>query len=365
MKKILIIGTTNIYGGVGHIMFEFCQKLDNHRFSFDFLYYRNASQQELQLINKLSGHFYRVPRYSRHPFKFIKSIKKFYLHHHYDIVHIYASTAMLMIYTFPIWNSKNSKIIYHSHAEAVKEIGNKILHQYFKRVVVNYSDYKLAVSQKAAKHMYGKKHLHDVYILKNGFELSHYEYTAQIRKKIRKDLNLDNQFVVGHVGRFSYPKNHPFIIEVFSRICKLHSNSILLLIGSGEDEDKIHRLVEKKGLTKQVIFFGTTEQTGDLLCSMDCFFFPSHFEGLGIAVLEAQMNGLPVVMSDQIPIEAKATDLCVSMSLTKNTIDEWAKKILSFHYIKEDRYSHYEDLSAHGYDITLVIKKLEDIYQEA
>ena len=55
------------------------------------------------------------------------------------------------------------------------------------------------------------------------------------------------------------------------------------------------------GLQDSVIFLGDKKNIADYLCAMDVFIFPSKFEGLGIASIEAQASGIPVVMSDRIP----------------------------------------------------------------
>ena len=146
MKEVLIIGTTNIYGGVGRMIFEFCKNIDKEKFHFDFLYYEDVSIEEQNLIATYNGHFYKVPRYSRNPVKFFHYIENFYATHRYDIVHIHASTAMLIAYAFPIWKSKNIKIIYHSHSDLVTGLINKILHKFFRNFIAKYASCKMELS---------------------------------------------------------------------------------------------------------------------------------------------------------------------------------------------------------------------------
>ena len=365
MKKVLLIGSVDVYGGVGHMIFEFCENINRDVIQFDFLYYEDISIEEQRMIDSCHGTFYKVPRYTKQPLRFYKIIKEFFRTHEYDIVHIHASTAMLLMYAFPICRVGRIKIFYQSHSDCVDGAVNKIVHFLFKHLVVKHVDCKIAVSESAAQFMYGKKRVAETVILKNGMDIKKYEFNEEIRKKIRRKLGIENDFVLGHVGRFTYPKNHPFIIEVFEQMCKMNKNTKLLLVGSGEDEDKIKQMVRKKNLTEKVIFYGVSHCVEELLCAMDCFIFPSNYEGLGIAALEAQANGLPVVASEHVPKEANVTELYRTLRLSGDLPASWAKTILAFKEKKVDRQLRYRDLAESGYDIKEAANKLERMYLDA
>lgn len=365
MKRVLVFGSVYMYGGVGHMIFEFCENIDRDAVHFDFLYYKNISAEEQGIIDSYNGTFYKIPRYSKHPILFYRRIIEFFKTHEYDIIHIHASTAMPIMYVLPIWKDAGIKIFYHSHSDCVKGTVNKILHFLFRHLVVKYTDCIIAVSESAARFMYGKKRVDKTIILKNGMNIKKYEFNEEIREKIRKDLEINNDFLLGHIGRFTYPKNHPFIIKIFEQMCKMDRNLKLLLVGAGEDEDKIKRMVQEKNLMERVIFYGVSNNVEELLCAMDCFIFPSVFEGLGIVALEAQANGLPVVASEYVPKEVNVTELYRTLSLSEDAPVIWANTILSFKGKKVDRQSRYQELIASGYDIKEVAGKLERMYLEA
>lgn len=365
MKKVLLIGSVYSYGGVGRMIFEFCRNINSAAIQFDFLYYEDISIREQKIIDSYHGVFYKVPRYSKRPLLFYKEIKAFFQTHKYDIIHIHASTAMLIMYALPVWRLRKTEIIFHSHSDCVEGSINKILHCLFRHYVVKYANYTIAVSEPAARFMYGKKKADKAIILKNGIDIEKYEFNEEIRKEIRRNLEIKNNFVLGHVGRFTYSKNHPFIIEVFEQVYKLNPSAKLLLVGAGEDEKKIKQMVKKKNLMESVIFYGNSDCVEKLLCAMDCFVFPSHYEGLGIVVLEAQANGLPVVVSEHVPEEAKATELYTTLSLLNDSPAVWAKTILALREKATDRELKYQDLVAGGYDIKDTADKLERIYLNA
>lgn len=362
MKRVLIIGTMNIYGGVGHIIFEFLKNIDKREVQFDFLYYEDIGEKEKELIKKYGGNFYMIPRYSKNPILFYKEIRKFYEKHSYDIVHIHASTAMLIIYVLPILGLNMTKIIYQSHTDSIEGMGNYILHSLFKKVVKKYSNIKIAVSESAAKYMFDTIDSSEIIILKNGISIEKFKFLEDVRQKIRNDLKLQDEFLIGHIGRFTYSKNQRFIVEVFEEIVKYETNVSLLLVGRGEDEGLIKKIVAEKKLSNKVIFYGTSDNVEELLGAMDCFIFPSNYEGLGIVALEAQASGLPVVASTNVPKEAKISELFISLSLTEDSIETWAKKILEIKGNIVDRKYINEQVKTSGYDITDVSKRLEDIY---
>src|SRR5699024_6387747 len=146
------------------------------------------------------------------------------------------------------------------------------------------------------------------------------------RRTKRKELGLQNEVVLGHVGRFVTTKNHTYIIDVFNEYQKLNSNSILLLIGSGELQDKIMEKAEKLNLVPKIKFLGDRSDVHELLQAFDIFIFPSIYEGLPVTLVEAQASGLPIIASDSITKEVKITNLVNFRSIHEEPI-KWAQTI--------------------------------------
>ena len=221
VMKILYIGPTNQYGGVGHMMFSLCEHIERDSFSFDFLYYMPPTEAELKRIHKLNGEFFLIPRWSRQPVRFLREIQKFYSARHYDVVHINASSAMLNLYSLPLWKKRNRtcKIVYQSHVDRLGPLSDRILHTLLRPLVIRTADKYLAVSEAAAGFMFGKKRVRETVILRNGLDLDRFAFSSVARTETRKRLNLENSYVIGTVGRFSPPKNPLFIIRVFEYAC--------------------------------------------------------------------------------------------------------------------------------------------------
>ena len=148
------------------------------------------------------------------------------------------------------------------------------------------------------------------------------------REKIRKEFCLKDNFIVGHIGRFSKQKNHFFLIDVFREIEHREKTAILFLVGEGELEEQVKKYIDKYHLQKKVVFAGVRSDIPSILSAMDVFVFPSFYEGMPNTVIEAQTAGLPCVISDTITDEVKITNL-VKMVSIKERPEKWADLIMS------------------------------------
>ena len=307
---------------------------------------------------------HRVPRFGiKTIFEYQKALDGFFnTHSEYKIIHGHMlSTAF--IYQ-GIAKSYNVPIrIAHSRCGSRTQItpGNMVK-EFFKRLTRFYVNEQFAVSKTAAVSAFGTRSLKQqkVRIIPNGIKTSNYLFNHVLRSKVRKEMDLDGKFVVGHIGRFQEQKNHDFIIDIFKQIIKRHSNSVLVLVGNGELKDKIEDKVCNLGLTDCVIFTGVRSDVPMLLQAMDVLLFPSLFEGLPGVVLEAQAAGLPCVISDRITDEVKLTDLVEYHSLNRGP-EYWASKVLNYFPTRE-RLNMYNEIVEAGFDIESVANWYEHFY---
>lgn len=200
-------------------------------------------------------------------------------------------------------------------------------------------------------------HLNNTLVMRNGIDID--SYKNQPRAELRKQYGIaDDCFVLGHVGRFNKVKNHPKIIEVFQALKQLQPSSKLLLVGDGEDMPKIKQKVAELQLIDDVIFMGARSDVPAMLSMMDCFIFPSLFEGLGIVLMEAQAASLRCIVSDTVPEETTVTDKVIRLPLSSGA-EMWASAALGkgqFDYAKVK-----ESLAA--YDINSIIETLKQYYR--
>ena len=218
---------------------------------------------------------------------------------------------------------------------------------------------KLAPSQLAADYLFGKNQ--NVKRIHNGVDLEYFRFIEKKRESIRKEFDLAEKLVVGHVGRFVRQKNHDYLLEIFWEIRKKQENAVLLLVGIGSLEGQIRDRVRELGLTDSVIFAGQRFDIPALLSAMDVFVFPSFHEGMPNTVIEAQATGLPCLIADTITAEADITGL-VQYAALEDSPECWAVRALSL--VSAERADTREAFRQQGYDIRQVALELAELLCE-
>lgn len=217
-----------------------------------------------------------------------------------------------------------------------------------------------ACSRLAAEWLYadripGKK----IKIVNNAVDVRKFKFDQQKRRNIREKLGWENELVIGHVGRFSYQKNHEFLIKTFREITKMNESIRLVLIGKGPLENDIRSMAECCNLMDKVHFAGACDNVNDWLQAMDIFALPSRFEGLPIVAIEAQASGLQCILSDTI---TKETALTNNISFLPLDVPAWKDRILMEKINEKKRSQYAEQVRLAGYDIHEYIKTLENMY---
>ena len=291
----------------------------------------------------------------------------------YDVVHIHSDVAnKLLVSGMAAKRCGVRKIILHAHATGidgnnrnVKEKAHRLCRSLLHTIGAEYA----ACSYAAAKWMFPGIRKDDVIIIKNGIDVDRYSFDKTVRDDVRGSLGLkEEDFLIGHVGRFMYQKNHSYIIDVFDDFLKKWNienrpgTPKLLLVGDGDLRPKIKKKAEKKGIRDRIIFYGLSNRVNDLLQAMDVFIMPSNFEGFGIAALEAQASGLDVVCSDKVPKSVRQIRNVSFLPITQEAVGKWSEALMKVHTDKRRDYADY--LKKRGYDIKNTIDHLIDIYSQ-
>lgn len=192
-------------------------------------------------------------------------------------------------------------------------------------------------------------------ILNNGIDVARFENVSKTKLEIREQIGIpQNAFVIGHIGRFSYAKNHEFLLEFFDKVHKKDSNAFLLLVGTGELKENVSENIENRGLGQSVLILSNWKDTECLYKAMDVFAFPSRYEGFPVSIIEAQAAGLRCFVSNQVPKETCATDLVSYLSIDSSDI--WV------HAIENGAEIYQSDRTLEQYDMKEIIKRLQSIY---
>lgn len=330
------------------------QLVKDDRFEFSILVHGYDKGDYDNEIATFGVPIYHVPVRGKHPLTYTHEVKKVLKTHPVDIIHCNMDSACGDFLAIAEECGIQHRIA-HSHTtkfQAQKGI-KKIIGECSKRRIHKVATKRLACSQKAGQWLFEGDSFE---IVNNAIDLSLYLPCKEIRQKKRKELGIsEDTFVIGHVGRLCYEKNHRFLLQAFTQVKTRRPNSKLLLVGSGNLTDEIKAYAIELGISYDVMFLGLRSDIPELMQAMDCFVLPSLFEGMPVSGIEAQAAGLPCFFADTITPEICMTNYAKRLSLEK--IDDWVNE-LSLTSTKNNAAESQKQLRDKGYDIECEASKL-------
>ena len=353
MERILQVVTYMGRGGIESMLMNHYRHIDRRIIQFDFLVHRDFRADFDDEIEALGGHIYRIPPMNPASGSYRKALADFFRNHPYRVVHCHLNYMSGVV----LAAAKKAGVpvrIAHSHTASMNPGWKQAVRQIAKYLIPFTATTMLACSQNAGRAVYGNHHFS---LMANAIDAQKYRYCEARREQIRKNLALGDAFTVMHVGRFSYPKNHMFLLDAFAQLLKIKPDAKLILVGDGELRAEVE---EKAAQLPQgsVLLLGTRGDIADLLQAADVFIFPSRFEGMPVTMIEAQAAGVPCIKSDTVTDECIVTGLVTSLPITDPAL--WAKEI-----VKKQDASHHDQfaaIQASGYDISTAAEKLVQFY---
>ena len=355
MRILHMIPDIGISNGVMSVILNYAKAMPRGVI-FDVVYFSEKEKTKKAEIEALGGKVYKID--SPSPKDLLnRKLDGFFAEHKSEWQALHIHCPHFAVFIAP--NAKRAgikKIFVHCHTTEFSLLGNskrnKLLSLYAKYFVKN----KFACSNEAGKLWFGNK---KYVVLNNAIDCSKYSFNEEIRERVRQQTDLQNTFVVGHIGRTDIKqKNHPYLFKIFAEIKKINVNSKLLLIGGGETDELIS-LSKELGIEDDVVYLGLRNDVPELLQACDVFVFPSTSEGLPLSVVEAQAAGLPIVMSDAITSEVKVLSSTVSLSVNESP-ENWAKKAVE--PSQNPRCNTFSELCDKGWNINECASKLFAYY---
>lgn len=356
MIRVLQIVTYMGRGGLETMIMNYYRNIDRNKVQFDFLVHRQEEADYDKEIVALGGKIYHMPMLNPFSKSYFNALDSFFKEHKYDIVHCHLDC--MSAYPLKIAQKNGVRVrIAHSHNKSQDKNLKYPIKLYSKRLIPKYATHLLSCGKEAGDWMFNGK---PYTILNNAIDAQSYRFDKQIREEMREQLGFNQEdFVIGHVGRFNPQKNHNFIIDVFNFVHKKNAAAKLVLVGTGDGQKAIKEKVESLALSDSVLFLGNRTDVNKILQAMDVFLFPSLYEGLPLSIIEAQAAGLPCVIFDNVPPECIKTDRVFHYSLEK-PLDFWANKIIEAAKIEKN--DTYDEIVASGFDIKNNANKLQNFY---
>lgn len=328
-----------------------------------------------QCVIPYCDHYYDIP-FVRNPLKIenlkaYKDLKSVIDAGKYDIIHCHTPVGAMItrLASRQARSEKGSKVIYTAHGfhfYSGAPLINWALYYPVERWLSKYTDVLITINTEdyeRAKRLHAKK---VCYIPGVGIDSCKFSTTNAVRgverEKICHEFGIpDNALILLSVGEVNKNKNHAIVIEALHRLAE--TNIYYIVCGSGplinEHKEKAKRL----RLDTRVIFAGYRTDVVSFYKAADIFVFPSHREGLPVAVMEAMASGLPVIATNiRGNKDLISSDSC-GLLLSPNDVDGFAEAIE--YYIdstKRERARKVNSEKAKAFDLKEIVKKYYNVY---
>ncbi|TMW70546.1 glycosyltransferase family 1 protein [Alteribacter natronophilus] len=365
LKVLHVVGAMNRAGTETMLMNVF-RHMDRNKIMFDFVSYSSEEADYDREIISLGG---RVIRLSK-TYGIMDLVHAMKTYGPYDVVHAHTLFHCGIANAAAAISGVKVRIAHaHTTDDDRQTIIRKLYTGSMKRLIRATSTDYMACSSHAGGFLFGE----------NVLSSDHYRYLpnvipfkqymnpdAEAVKKVKQEFDLENRFVVGHIGRMIEPKNHSFLLKVFKELMKKEPRAVLLLVGDGDLRLEIEQQVSEENLAEHVRFAGLRNDIPNLLNAMDAFVFPSIYEGLGLVLLEAQASGVSCVVSEAIQPEADLDLGLMARRFLHEAPEKWAEQILAFkNKLKPGPNEISEAFVQNAYSVDQGIQTLAKIYRKS
>ncbi|RGI12098.1 glycosyltransferase family 1 protein [Roseburia sp. TF10-5] len=358
-KKIKVAMVTNHFGitGIGTVMMNYGKALDKNKYDLTILVGKPISEKYEKECLENGIHLEALPSRHGNPKKHYVALWKALRAGNYDIVHDHGSSSMMAVELTIAKLAGVKNRIAHSHNSTCPNMRvHRLLNPYFRTVYTK----ALACGRLAGNWLFGENNFE---VLPNGFHTDDFAFSKKNRDAVRNKLGVENQLLIGHIGRINEQKNQEYLLDVFKEVAAIRGDAILLIVGIGPDEEKIKSRVKEHPYRDRIILYGETDNPTALYSAMDIFVFPSRYEGLPVVLLEAQISGLPCVVSDKVTREVDLGD--INWQSIDDDPKQWAKAVVEIRRQSNQERLFYKEKhlsQIRKYNIACSVKQLDKIY---
>lgn len=319
--RILVVSSTEFrLDGITSVILNYYRSMDSSNMQFGFVMPSGVEPYLRLQIEENGGTVHVVDGRTTHPMRYLKRLAAVIDSGHYDVVHAHGNSCTLALEMVAATRARARVRIAHSHNTTCKhQTLNHLLRPIFERTYTH----AFACGHDAGAWLFGQRPFE---IINNGIDAGRYRPDAVARGEYRRRLGYRGEILVGHVGNFTYQKNHAFLVSVFDQLHRIDRRYRLVLVGDGALRQEVQGDVKRRGLDKAVTFVGRSREVPGLLQAMDLMVMPSRFEGLPLALVEAQAANLPCFVSDAITQEVAVGDGIEFLSLQLSS-STWASRI--------------------------------------
>lgn len=348
-------------GGISGVVLNYYRYMDRQKFHFDIAITSDRDGLNGQALRQLGCRFYRLPVKSADFAAYEKALVKILQEEVYDAIHVHDNeTSYVSLRIAKKLGIPNR--FAHSHTSS-PYVSVKSELRRLSGCVLNcfYATRAIACGELAGVRVFGKGNMRrkKTVVLPNAIDTHAFCFDAQTRSSMRRELDVEDRFVIGMVGRLSPEKNHRYALKLMKQLCQRCPEAILLLAGNGEEEAAIRQQISDEGLDANVTLLGKRSDVAQLYQAFDALIMPSFHEGFPVAAVEALASGLPVMLSNTITRELQFSSAAHYLPLGDD--DRWIQGLLSCRS-GSDRPHGAGEVRTHGLDVRDTAKQLETIY---
>lgn len=349
-------------GGIESSVMNLYRNFNKEQYQFDFVVREDDKCFYEKEIYALGGKIINIHNFQVGLWRIVKQMRDFYIllrNDNYRIVHFHLSEVGRGFYYVVLAKLMNKSVVVYVHSnKPYTSIWMRLLNIIGRYVICFSTDQRFACSDKAGEYAFG---IQKYKIFHNCIDFDKYTFNVLFRSQVRERLGINGQIVLGHVGRFEKEKNHSFLLDILYELNKTEEGRyLLLLLGEGSQKEIIERKAEEKGIKKYVFFIGATSKVNEYLSAMDVFLLPSLFEGFPMCVIEAQVSGLPMIVSENV---SKEIDLSGRTEfLPIDDVELWCEVVKKQMKNKRSKAVITEQLQY--YDIKKESCRLEELYDK-
>ena len=367
--RVLQVGMTRNLGGIETYLIEQFRHLDKSKIDYDFVNITGEYSicYEDEILASGSKIFKVVSRHKKPLLQYWQWFN--ILSQHKGVYDVIVLNTNSLEYVFPLVLGKIFGIpvrVIHSHNSGFENkqgLARRLLVGMNKKLLAWSVNLRFACSQFAGQWMFKDNPYHVIY---NAIDIHKYDADLIVREETRNALGLHTELTLLHVGRFSYQKNHSFLLDIFKEVYAIQPNSVLLLVGDTTEESEflteVKRKIKEYGLANAVRLLGRRDDVNKIMQAADVLVMPSFFEGLTVVGIEAQASDLPLLLSDTVTKELGLLPSTQFISLEAGPT-AWAKAIVNSK--QHNRQSRYEELKIAGYDIGNETERVEKLLIDA
>lgn len=342
-------------GGISSVVMGWYRGLDLSKYQFDFITFNDGPLRKE--IEELGGKIYVIPTLRQSPLRHLKLVSSILnSSSRYDVIHVHNSFKNAIL----LWQAQKAGVpvrVCHSHTGGIEKKALVPIFSLLKKIASSQSNLHLACGKEAGEFLFGSGPFH---IVNNAISVASFAQKTNDRDALAKyQLPLDKKLVI-HVGRFSDVKNHRFLIKL-AKSTTIRDDFHFVCVGEGPLKQEIQTSIDEAQLRERVSLLPANNDIASLLNVADAFVMPSLFEGVSVALLEAQAASLPCYVSDTISSESDmGLGLVEFLSLSDekawvNQLNRSRKKGVTASITEAAFYDH-------GYSIDGALARLLELY---